>query len=39
VLPLLGDAGNAARRLGATEALYKLVIAMDLKVGLGSVEG
>jgi len=32
VLPLLGDAANTARRLGATEALYTLVIAMDLKV-------
>ena len=32
VLPLLGDAGNAAKRLGATEALYRIVMAMDLKV-------
>ena len=32
VLPLLGDTGNATRRLGATEALYRIVMAMDLKV-------
>ena len=32
VLPLLGDAARPARRLGATEALYKIVNAMDLKV-------
>jgi|LauGreDrversion2_3_1035106.scaffolds.fasta_scaffold60011_1 TATA-binding protein-associated factor len=32
VLPLLGDAAIPARRLGATEALYKIVNSMELKV-------
>jgi TATA-binding protein-associated factor len=32
VVPLLGDAARPARRLGATEALYKIVNAMELKV-------
>ena len=32
VVPLLGDASQPQRRLGATEALYKIVLAMDLQV-------
>ena len=32
VVPLLADASQPQRRLGATEALYKIVLAMDLQV-------
>ena len=32
VLPLLADAANTARRLGATETLYKIITVMDMKV-------